>query len=56
VGNVTSETMAVLLRYDWPGNFRELENGIEKSSRGHSLFTQLIEFQTGRLLPFPVSD
>jgi DNA-binding NtrC family response regulator len=31
IENVSEETMAVLLRYDWPGNIRELENAIERA-------------------------
>ena len=29
IDNVTNEALAALMRYDWPGNIRELENAIE---------------------------
>src|SRR5262249_14209538 len=31
VRGVTPEAMAVLERYDWPGNIRELENAVERA-------------------------
>ena len=30
--NITTEAMEALLRYDWPGNIRELENCIERAA------------------------
>jgi formate hydrogenlyase transcriptional activator len=52
ITTIPSETMAVLSRYYWPGNIRELENFIERAvilSRGSSLAAPLSELkQRGR--------
>jgi transcriptional regulator with PAS, ATPase and Fis domain len=43
VGDVPDEVMALLMRYDWPGNARELQNVVERAvimySRGEWHFT-----------------
>jgi formate hydrogenlyase transcriptional activator len=40
---ISSETMAALLRYPWPGNIRELQNVIERSVIVHEKGTLSIE-------------
>ena len=48
IETIPTETMAVLSRYHWPGNIRELENFIERAvilSRGSNLEAPLAELQ-----------
>jgi formate hydrogenlyase transcriptional activator len=45
VENISSETMDILTRYDWPGNIRELQNLIERA----------VILSTGATLVVPVS-
>ena len=48
IDSVPAETMAVLSRYHWPGNIRELENFIERGvilSRGSTLEVPLAELK-----------
>ena len=48
IETIPTETMAVLSRYHWPGNIRELENFIERAvilSRGSSLEAPLAELK-----------
>jgi formate hydrogenlyase transcriptional activator len=43
---VPPETMEALMRYDWPGNIRELQNFIERAvilSQGHGLSAPISE-------------
>jgi DNA-binding NtrC family response regulator len=53
IENVSEETMAVLLRYDWPGNIRELENAIE---RAVVMAEDDIPLLTSDLLPINVRE
>jgi DNA-binding NtrC family response regulator len=53
IENVTEETMAVLLRYDWPGNIRELENAIEHAVVMADDDNELL---TSDLLPFNIRE
>jgi formate hydrogenlyase transcriptional activator len=53
VDSISSETMAALSKYSWPGNIRELENLIERAvilSRGPVLEVPLAEI-TGSTHP-----
>jgi len=48
IETIPTETMAVLSRYHWPGNIRELENFIERAvilSRGSNLDAPLAELE-----------
>ena len=48
IETIPTDTMAVLSRYHWPGNIRELENFIERAvilSRGSNLEAPLAELQ-----------
>jgi transcriptional regulator with GAF, ATPase, and Fis domain len=48
IENIPSETMRALVRWNWPGNIRELENFIERAvilSRGASLRAPLAEIR-----------
>jgi formate hydrogenlyase transcriptional activator len=48
IDNISSETMAALTRYHWPGNARELQNFIERAvilTRGRTLMPPLSELQ-----------
>ena len=49
ITSVPSKTMEILVRWDWPGNIRELENFVERSvilTPGSVLQAPLSEFQT----------
>jgi DNA-binding NtrC family response regulator len=49
VESIPSETMQTLVRYDWPGNIRELQNVIERAvivSTGPVLKVQLDDLRT----------
>ena len=46
VESISSETMNTLVRYDWPGNIRELQNVIERA----------VIVSTGRVLRAPLDD
>ena len=44
IDTISSETMTALVRYDWPGNIRELQNVIERAvilSKGPTLQVQI---------------
>ena len=48
IETIPSKTMNALIRYDWPGNIRELQNVIERSvilSKGPALTVDLAELQ-----------
>jgi formate hydrogenlyase transcriptional activator len=46
VETIPSETMNTLVRYDWPGNIRELQNVIERA----------VIVSTGPVLKVPLDD
>jgi len=46
IETIPSETMSTLLRYDWPGNIRELQNVIERA----------VIVSTGPVLKVPLDD
>ncbi|MPZ19446.1 MAG: hypothetical protein GEV06_16240 [Luteitalea sp.] len=55
---IPSESMEALVRYDWPGNIRELQNLIERAvilSRGPALEVPVAELSTRQSAPFPTS-
>ena len=55
IETIPSETMNALIRYDWPGNIRELQNVIERAvvlSTGSVLKVQLADLKT-RTRPAP---
>jgi formate hydrogenlyase transcriptional activator len=59
IETVPTETMAVLSRYHWPGNIRELENFIERAvilSRGSNLEAPLGELDKLVVEAPPVAD
>jgi formate hydrogenlyase transcriptional activator len=52
IDTIPSETMEALVRYDWPGNIRELQNVIERAviiSKGPVLNVALGELQRDRI-------
>jgi transcriptional regulator with PAS, ATPase and Fis domain len=58
IENVSEETMALLMRHDWPGNIRELENAIEHAvvmaeDDASLLTTDLLPFNIREGLPGP---
>jgi DNA-binding NtrC family response regulator len=53
IENVSEEAMALMMRYDWPGNIRELENAIE---HGVVMAENDAELITTELLPFNVRE
>jgi len=49
IDSIASETMRALVRYDWPGNIRELQNVIERAvilSTGTALAVSLADLQS----------
>jgi formate hydrogenlyase transcriptional activator len=49
IDSIASETMRALVRYDWPGNIRELQNVIERAvilSPGPSLKVSLTDLKS----------
>ncbi len=49
IGSIPSKTMEMMVRWDWPGNIRELENFVERSvilTPGSVLQVPLAELQT----------
>jgi formate hydrogenlyase transcriptional activator len=46
IETIPSETMSALVRYDWPGNIRELQNVIERA----------VIVSTGPVLKVPLDD
>jgi formate hydrogenlyase transcriptional activator len=51
IDSIASETMRALVRYDWPGNIRELQNVIERAvilSPGPSLKVSLTDLKSRR--------
>src|SRR5260370_11702278 len=46
IEKISSETMTTLVRYDWPGNIRELQNVIERA----------VIVSTGPILKVPLDD
>ena len=60
---VPPETMEALMRYDWPGNIRELQNFIERAvilSQGHTLLAPISELtrphEKSRAMPITLED
>ncbi len=54
IETIPPEVMNALVRWDWPGNIRELENFIERAvilSKGPSLRAPLAELETSAMLP-----
>ncbi len=49
IDTIPSDTMEALVRYDWPGNIRELQNVIERAviiSKGNALRVPVAELRT----------
>src|SRR6185312_11038946 len=56
IETIPADTMDALVRYDWPGNIRELQNVVERAvivTRGPVLNVAVGEL-TNRLAPSPV--
>jgi DNA-binding NtrC family response regulator len=53
---VSAESMDLILRYDWPGNIRELENAVERAlviGRGPELAPADFSFQLAKVAASP---
>ena len=56
IGGISGEAMALLRRYHWPGNIRELENAIERSvalERALVIMPESLSVVSGKLPPEP---
>jgi formate hydrogenlyase transcriptional activator len=59
IETIPPETMDALVRWDWPGNIRELENFLERSvilTRGPVLYVPLAELKTEKEAPAPAES
>jgi transcriptional regulator with GAF, ATPase, and Fis domain len=59
IETIPPETMDALVRWDWPGNIRELENFLERSvilTRGPVLYVPLTELKTEKEAPAPAEN
>jgi formate hydrogenlyase transcriptional activator len=59
IETISSETMSALVRYDWPGNIRELQNVVERSvivSGGSVLKVPFADLNPRTTTPSDVGD
>lgn len=59
IERIPSERMDALVRYDWPGNIRELQNFVERAvilSRGPTLEVPVAELSTRQLPPLAAQE
>jgi DNA-binding NtrC family response regulator len=58
IETITEQTMAILCRYPWPGNIRELQNFIERAvilTPGSVLHIPVEDLKTASVMPFSTS-